>query len=182
MRLEKPDVGLDLERRCDFSVVLLEAGTKASGGRPPATLWATAMAKGLVFFRGEGRYVGLLRGAKDAGSVSAHVKSPRPANAHVLPAEPESPGVAVAYDLAKPRRVALPVREVCNQVVHRNVFTLWFGKDGLFRGIFFSSDFEKNRGVYRLEIGAVINLFERIANSTAPAMLRGQPERNRLEM
>ena len=93
------------------------------------------------------------------------------------------PDVAEAFDLAKPRAESMLLRHVCNEVVHSYFFSLWVGPDRALRGIFFSSDQKKNKRVCRLDIEAIVTLFEGIARSrTAVSLAHFYPEHTRVIM
>src|SRR6266508_2088861 len=60
------------------------------------------------------------------------------------------PEVIEAFDLTAPRPKSMLVKEVCNQIIHSHFFALWFGPDRMLHGVFFCSDWEKDKEVYRL--------------------------------
>lgn len=53
---------------------------------------------------------------------------------------------------------------ICNQIVHSYVFVVALGATGGLRGLFFSSDFYRQRGVYYMEISDVIKLLLEIGS------------------
>jgi hypothetical protein len=76
------------------------------------------------------------------------------------------------------------LRDVCNQVIHSHFFTLWFDPDQRLQGVFFCSDRQKDVEVYRLEIAAIVKLFDDVAASRSPyaSLAHFYPEHNRVVM
>ena len=94
------------------------------------------------------------------------------------------PSVEDAFDLAKPGGERISLRELSNQVIHSHFFSLWLGPDRALRGIFFCSDRNKDRKVYRLHMVALVTLFEQIASSRrrAASLAHLYPDHNRVTM
>lgn len=66
------------------------------------------------------------------------------------------------YNLGKRARVSLTLPFICNQIIHSYIFSLEVSANGALRGIFFSSDLERSKMLYRLPIGTVIRIFEEV--------------------
>lgn len=94
------------------------------------------------------------------------------------------PGVGEAFNLDKPKTETIGLRELCNQVIHSYFFSVWLGSDHRLRGVFFSSDFNKDIKVYRMDISAVAELFEKIASSRHKfvSLAHLYPDNNRVIM
>lgn len=94
------------------------------------------------------------------------------------------PEVGEAFDLTRPRRETLKVKEACNQVIHSHFFSLWLGPDRILRGVFLCSDRIKNQKVYRVDLDTIIDLFEEIAASriTTASLAHFYPDNNRVSM
>lgn len=90
----------------------------------------------------------------------------------------EWPELDEHFDLRKPTQETRGIEFICNQVIHSYVFTPWFDAGDRLRGFFFVSDHEKENGVFRLEIDATIQLFERIAAEEGKWRMRFGPEKN----
>lgn len=94
------------------------------------------------------------------------------------------PDVAEAFDLDMPGTETLGLRDVCNQVIHSYFFSVWLGTDRVLRGVFFSSDRNKERRVYRIDISTIVTLFEKIASSRrkVASLAHLGPDHNRVVM
>lgn len=96
------------------------------------------------------------------------------------------PDVSEAFDLTGPKMVELELREVCNQIIHSHFFSLWLARDQALHGVFFCSDrnWKEGKEVYRLDIEAIVTLFERIAKSRRKyvSLRHFYPENNRIVM
>jgi len=92
------------------------------------------------------------------------------------------PNVHEHFDLAKPKTDRQPLSFICNQVIHSYVFAPWSDANGRLAGIFFSSDRKKHCELFRMEIEAIIKLFEQVAMGKGKWLLRFGPEKNRVRM
>ena len=66
------------------------------------------------------------------------------------------------YDLASPHVANKRLMWLCNQVIHSYVFLLQFQEAGGLAGVLLSSDFERNRALYCIDIDPLIELLERV--------------------
>ncbi len=94
------------------------------------------------------------------------------------------PEVPEAFDLDKPKIETIGLKKLCDQVIHSYFFSVWLGTDHKLRGVFFSSDYKKDIKVYRMDILAIIELFEKIANSRHKfaSLAHFYPDNNRIIM
>jgi hypothetical protein len=67
-------------------------------------------------------------------------------------------------------------------VIHSYFLTLWFGPDRRLRCVFFCSDRQKDVEVYRLELAAIVKLFDDVAASRSPyaSLAHFYPKHNRV--
>jgi hypothetical protein len=68
------------------------------------------------------------------------------------------PDVGESFELTKPCDENIPLRELCNQIIHSHFFSLWLAPDQALQGIFFCSDRYKNRKLYRISIAVIVEL------------------------
>lgn len=94
------------------------------------------------------------------------------------------PAVDEAFSLDRPRSTSMPVSTLCNQIIHSHYFGLWFNPSNRLRGIFFCSDDLKETEVYRLEIEAIVRLFEGVADpgDRVVSLTHFYPDSNRVMM
>lgn len=69
------------------------------------------------------------------------------------------------YDLANPLETVMPLASLCNQFIHSYVFSCAFSECKAFESLLVSSDRERNRVLYSVDIAEVIRLFESVGNS-----------------
>ena len=69
---------------------------------------------------------------------------------------------ADAYDFDSAKRIKVLPTFLCNQVIHSYIYMEVFDERRMLRGLFISSDYERNRRLYYIEIGEVIKLFARV--------------------
>lgn len=69
------------------------------------------------------------------------------------------------YDFQKRKPVPLNLGFVCNQIIHSYIYIEGFDDDGKLDGIFFSSDRERKRKLYYLELSAIVNLLKRVGSN-----------------
>lgn len=67
------------------------------------------------------------------------------------------------YDLGKTNYETRDIIYICGRIIHSFIFVPVLDESGL-KAILFTSDTEKNKKLYSLEIDYVINIFERIGN------------------
>lgn len=67
------------------------------------------------------------------------------------------------YDLEKLNKETRDILFVCGRIIHSFIFTLAIDDDGLF-GILFTSDTDKDKKLYSLELDEVINIFEQVGH------------------
>jgi hypothetical protein len=75
------------------------------------------------------------------------------------------PEVTEAFELDRPKTETIGLKDLCNQIIHSYFFSVWLGSNHGLRGVFFSSDYYEDIKVYRMDISAIVALFERIASS-----------------
>jgi hypothetical protein len=94
------------------------------------------------------------------------------------------PEISEAFDLGAPGTETIGLRDLCNQVIHSYFFSVWLAPDHAFRGVFFSSDRNKDKKIYRIDISAIVALFEKIANSRHKfvSLAHFYPDHNRVVM
>lgn len=68
------------------------------------------------------------------------------------------------YDFTSARTEHLPLRFVCNQVIHSYVFMPCITEAGVFEGIFFCSDYERHKNLYGLDRTELIKVFHMVGN------------------
>lgn len=69
-----------------------------------------------------------------------------------------------AYDLDKTAMVAKNTIFICNQVIHSYVFHV-FENEGMFGGIFVSSDRQRNKCLYRIEKNQIVALLRDVGKN-----------------
>lgn len=72
------------------------------------------------------------------------------------------------YDFEKQKRQSLSLAFVCNQIIHSYIFLPCFDENSRLCGIFFSSDKERNKRLFYLDISEVIRLLREIGNDEVP--------------
>ncbi len=74
------------------------------------------------------------------------------------------------YDLDSSRTKAMSLNELCHQFVHSYVFSPVIDEDsrGL-SGVLIASDYQRNKGLFEVEIKTVINIFDKVANDEVRA-------------
>jgi hypothetical protein len=93
------------------------------------------------------------------------------------------PDVLKAFDLTAPKMVSMPLRDVCNEIIHSHFFSLWLDRSRTLRGVFVASDWNKNKRICRLDIERIAILFEGIARARGPVSLTHfVPDNNRVVM
>jgi hypothetical protein len=94
------------------------------------------------------------------------------------------PDVGESFELGKPSSENLTLREVCNQIIHSHFFSLWLNPDRTLQGIFFCSDKNKDRKLYRIGIAVIVGLFEQIARADrrTVSLAHAYPDHNRFVM
>ena len=94
------------------------------------------------------------------------------------------PDVTEAFDLDTHGSEVLELRELCNQVIHSYYFSVWLDDSSTLKGVFFCSDRLKNNKVYRMDISAIVSLFEQIASSrhNIASLVHFYPDHNRVIM
>ena len=68
------------------------------------------------------------------------------------------------YDLDSPLTVTKNLSFFCNQFVHSYIFVEYFDDGIHIDGVFVSSDKERHKMLYFLEINQVIKIFEQVGN------------------
>jgi hypothetical protein len=66
------------------------------------------------------------------------------------------------YQLDRPTVKMRKLRFLCNQIIHSFVYEINFDDDNKFAGISFSSDLERNKWLYSIEIDRIIGIFRSI--------------------
>lgn len=69
------------------------------------------------------------------------------------------------YRLDEPTPKMRTLGFLCNQIIHSFVYVINFDEDDKFSGISFSSDSEKNKWLYSIEIDRVIRIFRSIGSN-----------------
>jgi len=94
------------------------------------------------------------------------------------------PEVTEAFELDKPKIETIALKDLCNQIIHSYFFSVWLGPNHELRGVFFSSDYYKDKKIYRMEILAIAALFEKIASSRRKfvSLAHFYPENNHVIM
>lgn len=69
------------------------------------------------------------------------------------------------YDLSNPVETVVPLTSLCNQFIHSYVFSCAFSELKEFESLLVSSDRERNRVLYSVDIAEVIRIFESVGNS-----------------
>jgi len=81
------------------------------------------------------------------------------------------------YDLTTSRHDSRTIRFICNMFIHSFVFAPIVGEHGGLDGLFFTSDREKDRKLFSIDIDAVIEIFERVGGDYPSSMeWRRDPE------
>jgi len=68
------------------------------------------------------------------------------------------------YDLSRSTRLAISLRDFCNQMIHSFVFMPSMNDRGGLHGFFVASDRQKNSSVLYFDIDAFADALERVAN------------------
>jgi len=66
------------------------------------------------------------------------------------------------YDLRQPEIISKDVSFICNQLVHSYVFAPDLKRAGGLKGIFFCSDWERHKWLYRLDIDELIRYLKKV--------------------
>lgn len=69
------------------------------------------------------------------------------------------------YRLDQPTPKKRRLRFLCNQIIHSFVYVINFDEDKAFTGVSFSSDLERNKWLYYIDIDRVINIFRSIGSN-----------------
>jgi hypothetical protein len=78
--------------------------------------------------------------------------------------------IASCYDLGAAVQEARPIRFICNKFIHSFVFVPRVGERGGLDGLYFTSDQEKDRKLFLIDIDSVIEIFERVGENYPVAM------------
>jgi hypothetical protein len=70
----------------------------------------------------------------------------------------------VAYDFRKEKSERLPIRFICNQIIHSYVFIECFGKSGGLSGIFFSSESQRYKRLYHMSIREILKALSKVGS------------------
>lgn len=68
------------------------------------------------------------------------------------------------YEFGSQRQETRDLNFVCGRIIHSFVFAPYVGNHGELEGILFTSDTDKTKQLYRLNITDVIELFQRVGN------------------
>ena len=73
------------------------------------------------------------------------------------------------FDLNRPSRISLPIREVCNQLIHHYVLFAARGAKGQFDAVLVFSDYKRHVGLYQIDILELLDLFAVFASEQSAA-------------
>jgi hypothetical protein len=68
------------------------------------------------------------------------------------------------YDFSRPKPIFKGVQFILNQIIHSYVFALCFDEAHKLDAIFVSSEYERHKYLYFIEIGDLITYFKRVGN------------------
>jgi hypothetical protein len=68
------------------------------------------------------------------------------------------------YDFSKENTEIRDARFVCNKIIHSYIFNLLFNEIGSIEAILFTSDSDKDKRLYSLNINDIVELFELVGN------------------
>lgn len=74
------------------------------------------------------------------------------------------------YDLRREHQEIRDLRFVAGRIIHSFIYMPYTGDAGGLRGIFFTSDVDRNKKLYALSVDTVIDIFERVGNDD-PALI-----------
>lgn len=68
------------------------------------------------------------------------------------------------YDFSKKQEMSLPIREICNQIIHSYIFQLVSNRNKIFY-MFFNSDHEKDKYLLKLKIKDFLKVVTKFADN-----------------
>jgi hypothetical protein len=69
------------------------------------------------------------------------------------------------YDLKNGRKDSIPLRTLCNQIIHSYVFMPAFNTRGFFNGIYITSDNHRNRFLYKVKLTNISKILQTVGNN-----------------
>jgi len=79
--------------------------------------------------------------------------------------------VDTLYDHASGTTVSISLRTLCNQIIHSFVFTFCFSQSDQMEGFVVSSDYEKEKKLFYLDLRDYINLLRRVSEDDIVCMM-----------
>jgi hypothetical protein len=73
------------------------------------------------------------------------------------------------FDLESPRQIRLPIREVCNQLIHHYVLFALRSSRRRFEVLLVFSDYRKHVGLYEIDLPELLDLFALFADDQSAA-------------
>ena len=70
----------------------------------------------------------------------------------------------ILYDFGKPHQETRDLRFICGRIIHSFIFAPYVGDEGGLDGIMFTSDIDRNKRLYAMEIDDVITVFKCVGN------------------
>jgi hypothetical protein len=86
------------------------------------------------------------------------------------------PKIRKHFNLNRPQKQSVSVRQLCNEVIHSRVFTPCYDATRL-RGVFVVSDYNQSKRVLLIDLEGLARLFERVARSNKFYLRVGRVER-----
>lgn len=71
------------------------------------------------------------------------------------------------FDLDHPQSVQLPIRELCNQLIHHYVLFAVRGEQQKFETVLVFSDFKRNECLYEFDVDTLLDLFHLFASEAS---------------